>query len=67
LSGCFTRNNHHVRNRFLLKVWFQSAVYASDRLNRNSTEEEKLIIQTMLKLMQLGYEKEVLKAYLHKC
>jgi len=33
------------------------------RLNRNSTEEEKLIIQTMLKSIQLGYEKEALKAY----
>ncbi|MFF2796581.1 hypothetical protein [Lysinibacillus xylanilyticus] len=54
MSGCFTRNSHHVRNRFLLKVWFQLAVYAGDRLNRNSTEEEKLIIQTILKSMQLG-------------
>lgn len=50
-------------NRLSLKVWFQLAVYAGDRLNRNSTEEEKLIIQTMLKSMQLGYEKEALKAY----
>ncbi|MGE7024451.1 hypothetical protein [Solibacillus cecembensis] len=57
-----TRNNHHVRNRFSLKVWFQLAVYAGDRLNRYSTEEEKLIIQTMLKSMQLDYEKEALKA-----
>ncbi|MFJ7647176.1 hypothetical protein ACIQ1H_06490 [Lysinibacillus sp. NPDC097279] len=48
-------------NRFSLKVWFQLAVYDGDRLNRNSTEEEKLIIQT--KSMHLGYEKEALKAY----
>jgi len=54
-------------NRLSLKVWFQLAVYAGDRLNRNSTEEETLIIQTMLKSMQLGYEKEALKAYEHKC
>ncbi|MCL1695247.1 MULTISPECIES: GntR family transcriptional regulator [unclassified Lysinibacillus] len=50
-------------NRLSLKVWFQLAVYDGDRLNRNSTEEEKIIIQTMLKSMQLGYEKEALKAY----
>jgi len=50
-------------NRLSLKVWFQLAIYAGDRLNRNSTEEEKLIIQTMLKSMQLCYEKEALIAY----
>jgi len=50
-------------NRLSLKIWFQLAAYDGDRLNRNSTEEEKLIIQTMLKSMQLGYEKEALKAY----
>ncbi|WP_249659836.1 hypothetical protein [Lysinibacillus fusiformis] len=50
-------------NRLSLKVWFQLVVYAGDRLNRNSTEEAKLIIQTMLTSMQLGYEKEALKAY----
>lgn len=50
-------------NRLSLKVGFQLAVYDGDRLNRNSTKVAKLIIQTMLKSMQLGYEKEVLKAY----
>ncbi len=50
-------------NRLSLKVWFQLVVYGDDRLNRNSTEEAKLIIQTMLTSMQLGYEKEALKAY----
>jgi len=50
-------------NRLSLKVWFLLAVYTGDRFNRNSTEEEELIIQTRLKSMQLGYEKEVLKAY----
>lgn len=49
-------------NRLSLKIWFQLAAYDGDRLNRNSTEDEKLIIQTMLKSMQLGYE-EALKAY----
>lgn len=50
-------------NRLSLKVWFQLVVYGDDRLNRNSTEEAKLIIQTMLTSMQLGYEKEAFKAY----
>ncbi len=50
-------------NRLSLKIWFQLAAYDGDRLNRNSTEDEKIIIQTMLKSMQLGYEKEALKAY----
>lgn len=50
-------------NRLSLKIWFQLAAYDGDRLNRNSTEDEKLIIQTLLKSMQLGYEKEALKAY----
>lgn len=50
-------------NRLSLKIWFQLAAYDGDRLNRNSTEDEKLILQTMLKSMQLGYEKEALRAY----
>ncbi|KOS67651.1 GntR family transcriptional regulator [Lysinibacillus contaminans] len=50
-------------NRLSLKIWFQLVAYDGDRLNRLSMEEEKLIIQTMLKSMQLGYEKEALQAY----
>ncbi|QDP99751.1 FadR family transcriptional regulator [Lysinibacillus fusiformis] len=50
-------------NRLALKIWFQLAAYDGDRLNRNSTETEKIIIQTMLKSMQLGFEKEALQAY----
>lgn len=50
-------------NRLSLKVWFLLAVYTGDRFNRNSTEEEELIIQTRLISMQHGSEKEVLKAY----
>lgn len=50
-------------NRLSLKVWFQLVAYDGDRLNRLSTAEEKLIIQTMLKSMQLGFEKEALQAY----
>jgi len=50
-------------NRLSLKIWFQLAAYDGDRLNRNSTEDEKLILQTILKSMQLGYEKEALLAY----
>ncbi len=50
-------------NRLSLKIWFQLAAYDGDRLNRNSTKDEKLILQTMLKSMQLGYEKEALLAY----
>ncbi|MFJ7950297.1 FadR/GntR family transcriptional regulator [Lysinibacillus sp. NPDC096418] len=50
-------------NRLALKVWFQLVAYDGDRLNRLSTEKEKLIIQTMLKSMQLGFEKEALQAY----
>lgn len=50
-------------NRLSLKIWFQLAAYDGDRLNRNSTEDEKLILQMMLKSMQLGYEKEALLAY----
>ncbi|WP_409370408.1 FadR/GntR family transcriptional regulator [Lysinibacillus sp. 38-6] len=50
-------------NRLSLKIWFQLTAYDGDRLNRNSTEDEKLILQTMLKSMQLGYEREALRAY----
>ena len=28
-------------NRLSLKIWFQLAAYDGDRLNRNSTEDEK--------------------------
>ncbi|MGE7915360.1 FadR/GntR family transcriptional regulator [Lysinibacillus xylanilyticus] len=50
-------------NRLSLKIWFQLAAYDGERVNQSSTEEEKIIIQTMLKSMQLGYEKEALQAY----
>ncbi|MFJ7665645.1 FadR/GntR family transcriptional regulator [Lysinibacillus sp. NPDC097195] len=50
-------------NRLSLKIWFQLTAYDGDRLNRNSTEDEKLILQTMLKSMQLGYEREALRSY----
>ncbi|WP_337981230.1 hypothetical protein [Lysinibacillus sp. JNUCC-52] len=61
MSGCFTRNNHHVKKSSFTKSLVSVSSYDGDRLSRNSTEEEKLIIQT--KSMQLGYEKEALKAY----
>lgn len=48
-------------NRLSLKIWFQLAAYDGDRVNQSSTEEEKIIIQTMLKSMQIGYE--ALQAY----
>lgn len=50
-------------NRLSLKIWFQLVAYDGDRLNRLSNEGEKLFIQTILKSMQLGYEKEALQAY----
>lgn len=50
-------------NRLSLKIWFQLVAYDGDRLNRPSIEREKLIIQTFLKSMQLGYEQEALQAY----
>ncbi|MEG0381468.1 MAG: GntR family transcriptional regulator, partial [Kurthia sp.] len=50
-------------NRLSLKIWFQLVAYDGDRLNRLSKEGEKLIMQTILKSMQLGFEKEALQAY----
>lgn len=50
-------------NRLSLKIWFQLVAYDGDRLNRLSKEWEKIHIQTILKSMQLGYEKEALQAY----
>ena len=50
-------------NRLSLKIWFQLVAYDGDRLNRLSNEGEKLFIQTILKSMQLGYEKEALLSY----
>ncbi|GLC88306.1 FadR/GntR family transcriptional regulator [Lysinibacillus piscis] len=50
-------------NRLALKIWFQLAAYDGDRLNRQSTEDEKIMIQTLLKSLELGYQQEALKAY----
>jgi len=50
-------------NRLSLKIWFQLAAYDGERVNQSSTEEEKIIIQTMFKSMQLVYEKEASQAY----
>ncbi|MEG0259143.1 MAG: GntR family transcriptional regulator [Lysinibacillus sp.] len=50
-------------NRLALKIWFQLEAYDGAFLSRESTEDGKIHIQTMLKSMQLGYEREALQAY----
>lgn len=50
-------------NRLALKIWLQLAAYSVIRLKDETTEDEKPILQMMLKSIQLGYEKEALKAY----
>lgn len=50
-------------NRLALKIWLQLAAYSATPLKKITTEEEKPMLQMLLKSMQLGYEKEALKAY----
>lgn len=50
-------------NRLSLKIWMQLEAYSFIQLKEQSTEEEKPIIQTLLKSIQLGYEKEAIASY----
>lgn len=50
-------------NRLALKIWLQLVAYSTIPLKKQTTEDEKPILQRMLKSMQLGFEKEALKAY----
>lgn len=50
-------------NRLALKIWMQLEAYSLLSLKAQTTDEEKLILQTLLKSIQLGYEKEAIKAY----
>lgn len=52
-------------NRLALKIWMQLAAYSVIPLKEQTVEEEKPILQTMLKSMQLGFEKEAIKSYEH--
>lgn len=50
-------------NRLALKIWLQLAAYSAIPLKKLSTQEEKTMLQVLLKSIQLGYEKEALSAY----
>ncbi|TQE90680.1 FadR family transcriptional regulator [Ureibacillus terrenus] len=50
-------------NRLALRIWIQLAAYSAGSLRKVTTEEEKPILQRLLKSLQLGYEKEALEAY----
>ncbi|MEK9199103.1 FadR/GntR family transcriptional regulator [Ureibacillus sp. 179-F W5.1 NHS] len=50
-------------NRLALKIWIQLAAYSATPLKKTTTEEEKTMLQILLKSLQLGYEKEALEAY----
>lgn len=50
-------------NRLALRIWIQLVAYSANALKKMTTEEEKPILQRLLKSLQLGYEKEALEAY----
>lgn len=50
-------------NRLALKIWMQLLAYSVLPLKEHTTEDEKLMLQKLLKSMQLGYENEAINAY----
>lgn len=50
-------------NRLALKIWLQLVAYSATPLKKLSTEEEKPMLQRLVKSLQLGYEKEATSAY----
>lgn len=50
-------------NRLALKIWMQLIAYSKNILKNNVTEDEKAVLQTLLKSMQMGYEEEAIEAY----
>lgn len=50
-------------NRLALKIWLQLLAYSSAQLKEPITADEKLIVQTLLKSLQLQYVEEALQAY----
>ena len=50
-------------NRLALKIWIQLVAYSATPLKKLTTEDEKPMLQMLIKSLQLGYEKEALNAY----
>jgi len=50
-------------NRLALKIWIQLVAYSATPLKKLTTEDEKPMLQMLIKSIQLGYEKEALNAY----
>lgn len=50
-------------NRLSLKIWMQLVAYSIDILKNYVKEEEKEILQVLLKSIQMGYEDEAIEAY----
>ncbi|SOC03225.1 GntR family transcriptional regulator [Ureibacillus xyleni] len=50
-------------NRLALKIWLQLAAYSSKPLKKLTTEDEKPILQNLLKSLQIGNEKDTIEAY----
>ncbi|WP_332651095.1 FadR/GntR family transcriptional regulator [Lysinibacillus sp. 54212] len=50
-------------NRLALKIWMQLVAYSMNILKNYVTEEEKEVLQVLLKSIQMGYEEEAIEAY----
>ena len=50
-------------NRLALKIWLQLVAYSTVPLAEMVAPNEKKLLQTMLKAMQLGYQVEAIEAY----
>ena len=50
-------------NRLALKIWLQLLAYSSAPLKNSITPAEKLILQTLLTSIQMGYSEEAVEAY----
>lgn len=50
-------------NRLALKIWLQLAAYSTVPLGGMVAPQEKKLLQTMLKAIQLGYRAEAIEAY----
>ncbi|MFF5994329.1 GntR family transcriptional regulator [Lysinibacillus sp. KU-BSD001] len=50
-------------NRLSLKIWMQLTAYSMTSLKELVTEQEKRVLQMLIKSMQMGYVEEAIEAY----
>ncbi|MEK4230319.1 FadR/GntR family transcriptional regulator [Solibacillus sp. FSL H8-0538] len=50
-------------NRLALKIWLQLLAYSITPLKKSITSDEKVVLQMLIKSIQMGYSEEAIEAY----